>query len=303
MYGAGGQKRVPSSYLENFKLYLPSLETQKQIADFLDKETTRIDTLIAKKQRQIELLQEKRQAIITQAVTKGLDPTVKMKDSGVEWIGEIPEHWDSIKLKYVSTKVNSGKTPKGGSESYQDKGVLLIRSQNIYFNGLKLDNVVFIDEETDHEMKHSRVKPNDVLLNITGASIGRSYFVPDGFPSSNVNQHVCIIRPNPKKIMTEYLWLCMASSVIQKVIFSTEKGTSREGITFEQINNFEIPLPKKTEEQSLVVENALYKIGRNAEIVEMIQKSIDLLKEYRSSLITHAVSGQIDISKYEVSHE
>ncbi len=285
----------------NMGVDIPPLETQKKIADFLDKETTRIDTLISKKQKQIELLQEKRQAIITQSVTKGLNPYVKMKNSGVEWIGEIPEHWDSIKLKYISTKVNSGKTPRGGSESYRDDGIMLIRSQNVYFDGLRLNDVVFIDDDTDKEMRHSRVRPKDVLLNITGASIGRSYYVPEDFPSSNVNQHVCIIRPDHHKIMTEYLWLCMASSVIQRVIFSNEKGTSREGITFEQIRIFDIPLPKDLEEQSLIVENILNEIDRNDRTVLTIQSSIALLKEYRSSLITHAVSGQIDISKYEVS--
>ena len=108
----------------------------------------------------------------------------------------------------------------------------MIRSQNVYFDGLRLDDVVFIDEETDQEMRNSRVEPKDVLLNITGASIGRSYYVPDDFPSSNVNQHVCIIRPDHRKVMTEYLWLCMASSVIQKVIFSNEKGNFKRGDHF-----------------------------------------------------------------------
>lgn len=293
--------RLNRETMSGYRIPVPPYETQKQIADFLDKETTRIDTLISKKQTQIELLQEKRQSIITQSVTKGLNPNGKMKDSGVEWIGEIPEHWESIKLKYISTKVNSGKTPRGGSESYQDTGVMLIRSQNVYFDGLRLNDVVFIDKDTDQEMSNSRVLPRDVLLNITGASIGRSYYVPQGFPSSNVNQHVCIIRPNHRKVITEYLWLCMASSVIQKIIFSNEKGTSREGITFEQIKNFDIPLPRTIEEQSQIAERILSEIDRNDRTISKIQSSIDLLTEYRSSLITHAVSGQIDITQYEVS--
>ena len=297
--GGGAQANISDVQLLDYKTIIPIPFIQSRIASFLDQETFRIDTLIAKKERQIELLQEKRQAIITQAVTKGLDPNAKMKDSGVEWIGEIPEGWDLIKLKYISTKVNSGKTPRGGSESYQDKGIMLIRSQNVYFDGLRLDDVVFIDEETDQEMRNSRVQPMDVLLNITGASIGRSYYVPKDFPASNVNQHVCIIRPDRIKVITEYLWLCMASSIIQKVVFSFEKGTSREGITFEQIRNFDIPLPMTVEEQSSIVETILAEIDRNDRIVNIIQKSIDLLKEYRSSMITHAVTGQIDIENME----
>ena len=110
----------------------PPLEEQKQIAAFLDKETTKIDTLIDKQEQLITLLGEKRQAIISHAVTRGLNPNVKMKDSGIEWLGEVPEHWEVTKLGYIAKKIGSGKTPRGGSEVYLKEGILFLRSQNVH---------------------------------------------------------------------------------------------------------------------------------------------------------------------------
>jgi type I restriction enzyme S subunit len=275
----------------------PPLPIQKAIAAYLDKETARIDALIAKKERQIELLQEKRQAIITRAITKGLEPKVKMKDSGVEWIGEIPEGWEVKKLKYITTKIGSGKTPKGGATVYQDSGILLLRSQNIHFNGLRLDDVAYIDEDADSEMLNTRVLPDDVLLNITGASIGRSFYIPKAFPKANVNQHVCIVRPKHNRIMTEFLWMALCSDLIQNLIRAGENGTSREGLTFEQIANFIIPYPMSIDEQEKVIGKATALILTIDGTVEKIENSISLLREYRSSLITAAVSGQIDVSQ------
>ena len=120
---------------------LPPLPEQRAIAAFLDRETANIDSLVAKKERLIELLQEKRTALISRTVTKGLDPDVPMKDSGVEWLGEIPAHWEVKRMKHLAGKIGSGKTPKGGAEIYVHDGIMLIRSQNVHFGGLRLSDV------------------------------------------------------------------------------------------------------------------------------------------------------------------
>src|SRR5699024_1098458 len=135
---------------------------------FLDRKTKAIDALIEKKEQLIERLKEKRQALITRAVTKGFNPSVPMKDSGIEWLGEIPEEWEITKLKWLVSKIGSGKTPRGGSEVYEEEGIPFLRSQNIHFDGLRLDDVVYIDSETHKDMSSTAIKPNDVLLNITG---------------------------------------------------------------------------------------------------------------------------------------
>jgi hypothetical protein len=116
------------------------------------------------------LLEEERVAVINQAVTKGLDPNVSMKDSGIEWLGQIPKHWEVNKIKSVTKKIGSGVTPKGGAEIYELTGIPLLRSQNVYFDGFRLDNLAYITREIHDYMKNSQVLFGDVLLNITGGS-------------------------------------------------------------------------------------------------------------------------------------
>jgi len=152
-------------------------------------------------------------------------------------------HWPKVPLKYLVNKIGSGKTPKGGAEVYTASGVMLLRSQNVHFGGLRLDDVVHIDEDMDEDMSSTRVHPNDVLLNITGASIGRCTVVPAEFEAANVNQHVCIIRPNTARLLPAFLNLVLQSPTIQNEIRFGENGSSREGLNFEQVGAFEIPLP------------------------------------------------------------
>lgn len=169
---------------------MPTSEEQKEIVLYVEAKEKEISRLIKQKHQLITLLEEKRQSIITEAVTKGLNPNVKMKHSGVEWIGEIPEDWQVKKVKHFSEFVGSGKTPSGGSEVYLEEGIPFLRSLNVHFDGIRLKNLAFISEETDAEMRSSRIQPLDNLLNITGASIGRSCIVPKDFGQGNVNQHV-----------------------------------------------------------------------------------------------------------------
>ena len=188
---------------------IPPAEEQASIVRFLDHADEQIQRYIAGKERLITLLEEERPALVHQAVTRGLDPSVKLKDSGVEWLGEVPEHWGSVKLGLLATKFGSGITPRGGAAVYQETGVPFLRSQNIHFDGLRLDGVARIAPDLHEEMSSSHVQPGDVLLNITGASIGRVCTVPADFGEGNVNQHVCIIRPKPDAI-TNTLPFCIS---------------------------------------------------------------------------------------------
>ena len=277
------------------RVLLPPVNEQRAIAHFLDRETAKIDRLIDCKRRLLEVLAERRQALITLAVTKGLDPDKPMKNSGVEWLGEIPEHWKSHKLKYCTSKIGSGKTPRGGAEVYVDDGILFIRSQNVYFDGLRLADVVFIDAGTDNEMASTRVMPNDVLLNITGASIGRCAHVPNVFGAANVNQHVCIVRPRRDLIDSRFLHLVMSSEVVQRQIFSNETGVSREGLNFEQISNLWIAIPVSFTEQLRIVEHANMQLGKIASLQSQIVHMIDRLQERRFALINEAVTGKLKV--------
>lgn len=274
----------------------PSIPDQSAIASFLDTHTARIDDLLAKNRRLIELLREKRAALINHVVTKGLDPKAKMKDSSVKWIGEIPEGWVVHKLKHLTIKINSGITPTGGAKIYVEEGIPILRSQNVHFDGLRLNDVAFITEEIHNEMSNSKLKENDVLLNITGASIGRCTYFSSEYKKANVNQHVCIIRP--KNVHPQIINYCLMSKVGQEQIFSNEMGTSREGLNYQQIGDFTFPLPTEREQDAIVAYLNHYNARINKTILA-VERKIELLEEYRKSLIHHVVTGKVDVRGVE----
>lgn len=286
--------RADWNFVRDIFVPIPPLEEQRAIAAMLDRETARLDELITEKERLLELLAEKRRALITNAVTRGLDPNAPLVDSGIEWLGEIPQHWQPVRIKFLVSKIGSGKTPSGGAESYLSQGITFIRSQNVRFEGLSLEDVVFIDEKTDKEMKNSRVNSGDVLLNITGASIGRCCIVPNSVNRANVNQHVCIVRPISQLVDKYYLNAYLCSVVGQFQIFAGEVGVSREGITFEDIANFLVSLPP-LEEQQQITEYIEAETGKIDRMQAATRETVELLKERRSSLIAAAVTGKISV--------
>ena len=160
---------------------------------------------------------------------------------------EFTEEWETKKLGEIADKVNSGKTPLGGEAVYTKEGVLFIRSQNVNNDGLELDNSVFIPESVNNQMKNSIVRSNDILLNITGASLGRSCVVPEDFKMGNVNQHVCIIRLkqnyNPRFVQPIF-----SSYKGQNIFNSLQTGSGREGLNFESIKGIKLSIPQKNEQ-------------------------------------------------------
>lgn len=284
--------KIMNNEMANIHALIPPKETQIRIAEFLDKKTAEIDAILQKKENLLLLLEEKKKAIINEAVTKGINPNVSMKDSGIEWIGEIPEHWEVTQLKYLTEKVGSGVTPRGGAEVYTEEGVKFIRSQNVYFDGLRLDDVVFVDEKTHSQMENSKVVFNDVLLNITGGSIGRSCVVEVN-EELNVNQHVCIIRPSDE-LNPNYLNYFLYSNIGQTQVRLGITGGNREGLNFENLKSFIIP-KLDVVEQELIVNTIKLKVIELNSIGNKIQAQINKLKEYRQSLISEAVTGKIDI--------
>lgn len=270
-------------------LLLPPKEEQFRIANFLDKKCAEIDELIALQEQMIAQLNTYKQAVITETVTKGLNPNVKMKNSGVEWIGEIPEHWNIAKLNYFVSKVGSGSTPTGGSSIYVSEGVKFLRSQNVHFEGLDLTDVVYISKDIDEGMKGTRVLNGDVLLNITGGSIGRCYYVDESLGAANVNQHVCIIRP--EKFFTVYLKYFLQSNIGQTQVKVLQNGGNREGLSAAAIKSFSVLNLSLSEQQSI----ANYLDQKCKEIDELIsvkKEKIEKLKAYRKSVIYEYVTGK-----------
>lgn len=194
-----------------------------------------------------------------------------------------------LRIKDYTTKVGSGVTPRGGAETYLNEGIPLFRSQNVTNDGFLLDDIAYISEEVDEAMKGTRIKPGDVLLNITGASIGRCYFTSDNFKRGNVNQHVCIIRPKKNKVNPCYLHYCLISSIGQQQIDLTQTGANREGLAVEDIKGFVFDIPPISD-QKRIVDYLDAKISLIDERLEILEKQQDAYSRLKKSLVHQAVT-------------
>jgi type I restriction enzyme, S subunit len=213
----------------------------------------------------------------------------RYKDTAVAWLGEVPEGWKIVRLKNLAHKIGSGKTPLGGNEVYVADGVLFLRSQNVYDDGLYLDDSVFIASEVDEAMKSTRVRAGDILLNVTGASIGRSCLVPDTFVPANVNQHVCIIRISDH-LQRKFVAQVMKADVVKNQVALVQNGAARESLNFDQIGNLVFAIPLESRERSAIVDFLDRETDKINALVEEQRRLIELLKEKRQAVISHAVT-------------
>ncbi len=296
MQGSAGQKRIPDDYIKNYVIGLPSDEEQQAIASFLDRETARIDDLIQKQERMIELLKEKRIALITQAVTKGLDPNAKMKDSGIEWLGEVPEHWEVKRLRYC-LKLNPSKNeirhlPKetelsfipmesvgvdGSIDLYETKPIEDVESGYTYFS--------------NNDVAIAKITP--CFENGKGC-IFRELENGYGFGSTELT----VMRP--LAISSDFLYYITVSSYFRKTGVALMQGSAgQKRVPDNYIKNLSIGLPT-LDEQRRVVQFIGEGINRIDALIDKTQNSVELLREYRASLIHHAVTGKIDLRDYDV---
>jgi len=278
MSGAAGQKRVSSRFLKDTRLFLPPRPEQERIAAYLDATCAAIDAAVAVKMKQISKLDELTKETLHRAFSN--------------------EDWPKERIKDITIKIGSGVTPEGGAANYLNDGVPLLRSQNIHFDGLQLDDVAFISEDTHAEMSNSQLKVHDVLLNITGASIGRCTYVPDGFGAGNVNQHVCIIRCN-HKINYRFLAAFLASPIGQGQVLSSFTGASRQGLSHKELGLINVPLPS-LDVQKNIIKDIERQMLLQKQICRSIGSQIDKLIVYRKSLIHECVTGQRRITEAEL---
>ena len=276
--------------LRKFRVWLPSYKEQRTIAAHLNRETTRIDTLIEKKQRQIELLQEKRTALISHAVTKGLDPNAKMKDSGVEWLGEIPVGWEIWKVTHAFGRIGSGTTPKSDNYEYYDGQIPWVTTSELRETSID-DTLNKVTEEALRDYPTLRLYPSGTLLfAMYGATIGRLGILKI---SAAVNQ-ACAAFSEPIKLDPKftYYWLYMR----RPILIALSAGGGQPNLSQDDLKQLRIPTPPLNEQRAI----AAYLDRETTHIdvlTEKVEKSITLLREYRTSLISAAVTGKIDIRK------
>ncbi len=288
---------IYSESLKNLVIPLPNIKTQKIITSFLDQETSRIDTLIAKKQRQIELLQEKRQAIITRAVTKGLDPVAKMKDSGVDWIGEIPEGWEVRRLRYLGVCQN-GITTSGDNFG---TGFPFVSYGDVYRNDILPEYVSGLVESTKSDRSVYSVEKGDVFFTRTSESmeeIGFSATCFETIQDAVFAGFLIRFRPNQSLLRKEFTRYLFRAQILRNFFVKEMNIVTRASLSQDLLKKVPVILPP-VEMQMKIGQYLDEMTTRVDHTIKKIKKSIDLLKEYRSSLITHAVTGQIDIEKME----
>ena len=284
----------------------PPLETQRQIATYLDKKTEAIDTLIAKKQKMIELLEEKRSALINHVVTKGLNPDAPMKDSGVPWIGEVPAHWYILQFRRLILDICDG--PFGSSlksEHYTEEGTRLIRLQNIksgYFNN---QSKAFISNNYAKLLKRHKALPGDLLiasLGDTNNPMGRACVLPIEVEEAIVKADCFRARLDQKQgnhlYYSHYL-----SSLAGAVGFEQHsRGATRSRINLSIVRDIEVPKPSLAEQDSIQSRIKSFE-SKNNNLRNQIEDQVTKLQEYRQALITAAVTGKIDVTRDPTSDD
>ena len=296
MTGAGGLRRVPSETLANYIYALPAYEEQEKIASFLDHETAKIDTLIDKQQQLIQLLKEKRQAVISHAVTKGLNPNAPMRDSGVEWLGEVPEHWEVGRYKFCTSRVVVG-IAEAATHAYAETGVPIIRSTNIREEGLDLSGMLFIKIEFAELNSSKYLYTNDVITVRTGYP-GTSAVIPESLDKS---QCFTNLVATPKKEMSPHFLSEYLNSHTGKSYFDLLGwGSAQKNISVPILQNISIAWPEISEQKE-IVSYIKQQRERYTKLVAMGEKQIGLLQERRTALISAAVTGKIDV-RHPVCH-
>ena len=277
----------------NLEIFLPSLTEQRRIVNFLNRKTQQIDKLIPIKERQIELLQEQRTTLINQAVTKGLDPNVEMKPSGVEWIGEIPAHWDVKKLKYIAKILPSNVDKHIHPDEIQ---VRLCNYTDVYYNDyITVDTVLKKGSCKESEFAKLVLRKGDVIItkdSETADDIGVPTYVKDDLDDVVCGYHLTMIRP--LACLGEYIFRFIQSDRTRRYFEVNSNGITRYGLGKASIENLLLPIPPDSEQRQIAafLDHKTQKID---ELISAEQRKIERLKEYRQSLISEAVTGKIDV--------
>lgn len=271
---------------------VPPFETQKLIADFLDRETAQIDDLIAKQERLIELLAEKRQATIMHAVTKGLDSLVPTKPSGIPWLGDIPRHWTVPQLG-MHAKIGNGSTPNRDTTEYWSEGdIPWLNSSHVNRDEIT-DANQFVSKTATVECHLPLVKAESLLVGLTGQGRTRGMTSILRFPAT-INQHVAYVAPEPSVWNSEYLLWFLRSSYDRLRELSDENGSTKGALTCAAIKKLNIALPPLAEQYAIAA-NISEHLVRLDRIVAASKAAIELLLERRAALISAAVTGKIDV--------
>jgi len=290
MYGAGGQKRVPDAFVRNFATAFPPLVEQASIVEFLARETEKIDELVTEQQRLMELLKEKRQAVISHAVTKGLNPRAPMKPSGIEWLGDVPEHWNIVLLKRAFQSVGYGI-----SDALEAEGsVAILRMGNIENGRVVMEDLKFTDEVEPGlllrrgDLPYNRTNSLD-LVGKVGMFVGAPYAV--SFASYLVRMRTMV-----DSVPEFFAYLLNTEGILGLARSSAFVAIGQCNLNPTRYGQIEVAIPPKAE-QIAIVAVLDEELAQLDSLAAEAQKAIDLLQERRTALVSAVVTGQIDVRK------
>ena len=292
------QENISNEDIGNFEIFDIDNGLKQQIANYLDKKTAKIDATIAKNEELIQLLEEKRVALINQVVTKGLNPDVPMKDSSVEWIGEIPEHWKTNKIKnmsYVKGRIGwHGLT----SEEYSDEGAYLVTGTDFKEGIVDWEHCNHISYERYKQDPNIHLKTGDLLITKDG-TIGKLALIKDIPDKATLNSGIFLVRPLKDNYTNDYLYWILSSDIFVRFFDYIKTGATIAHLYQETFERFFFPFPH-IDEQNLIVQYLNDNVSKINLTIHKVEENIALLEEYKTSLIHHVVTGKIDVRSEEI---
>lgn len=286
-----------STIVKSVFLAVPSFSEQTAISDFLDAQCAKIDSVIADIEKQIETLQKYKKSLITEMVTNGLDRSVPMKDSGIEWIGKIPAGWKTSRVKYLIDgkhpyPIGDGDHGMIKADDYLDEGIPYIRVLNLTWgDGLNLDNLVFISDKMNAMIKNSELRPNDILIAKTGATIGKTAIVPESLPISNTTSHVGKITL-PDTHCAKYFFYVMTSNIVQKQIQDiSAMQSTRPELGIEGMRDLVVVVPPLNTQQR-IADYLDDRCTKTDAILKTKIAQLEVVKKRKASIIYEYVTGK-----------
>ena len=297
-HGMGTGIRLTLSYneLKNQFIPCPSIKEQEAIANYLDTATAKIDAAIAQQQKMIDLLNERKQIIINNAVTHGLNPNVKMKDSGVEWIGEIPEHWEVFRLKFLYSNYKAG--PFGSAlitNSLLTEGNILVYTpEHVAARTTEIDNNLYLPESRREEMQRFFVQKGDVVFPIVG-SLGRAMVVTEEMPNGIINQRLSKFEIDKNKVNIDFfMWVFGKSKFYESHIKNVQRGSFIVNLTKTLVGDMPFVLPP-LDEQKVINAYINKETTKIDDTVLLCNHQIALLQERKQIIINEVVTGKVKV--------
>lgn len=296
-----GAKLLNQQLIQNATIVMPPTDVQNRIVEYLDSKCTQIDSIISKQEAIIKKLKEYKLSVITEAVTKGLNPNVEMKDSGDLRIAYIPITWDKVKITRLLDYTNLYPIGDGDhglikTENYKDEGVPYIRVQNLgWGTELILDNVIYISEEDNERIKNSELHPNDILFCKTGATIGKTGIVPKDLPRANTTSHVGKITIDDK-YNSRFVFYYLSSEVGYEQFWDIAcMKSTRPELSIEETKAINICIPRDRKEQDEIVEYLDLIIPEIDLRIRKAEAISEKISEYKKSLIYEVVTGKKEV--------